>query len=87
MNIAAIEKAQSLYKFANSSGFPLETFALVLSEAEALELVEWYAKEYEGNAEFDLDVSIARRTKNPWPLLANFHCMGLEITRATLVLN
>jgi hypothetical protein len=87
MNIAAIEKAQSLYKFANSSGFPLQTFALVLSDVEAMELLEWYAEQYQGNEPFDLDVDIARRTKNPWPVLEHFNCCGLEIAKANLVLN
>jgi hypothetical protein len=88
MSIPAIEKAESLYKFANSSGYPLNTFALVLSESEAVELLEWYAAQYQGTSEaFDLDIIIARRTGNPWPVLSNFHCMGLEIAKANLVLN
>jgi len=87
MNIAAIEKAESLHKFATSSGMPISTFAVVLSEPEALELLEWYATQYAGNAEFDLDVDIARRTKNPWPVLDNFQLLGLEIAKANLVLN
>jgi hypothetical protein len=83
---AALAKAESLHKFASQSGYPLETFALVLTEAEAAEILEWYATEHEGNAVFALDVDIARRTKNPWPVLANFRVLGLEMV-PRLVLN
>jgi hypothetical protein len=82
---AALAKAESLHKFASASGCPLETFALVLTELEALELLEWYATEYAGNEQFDLDISIARRSKNPWPVLQNFRVLGLDMMPATVL--
>lgn len=79
MSPAALAKADSLYKFACDQGALLETFQLALTEEEAVELLEWYATEYAGNEQFDLDISIARRTKNPWPVLANFKLMGMDM--------
>jgi hypothetical protein len=79
MNPAAVDKARSLYHFAQSQGALLETFLLVLTEKEACELVNWYASEYAGNAEFDLDISIARKTENPWHVLNNFKLMGMDM--------
>jgi hypothetical protein len=88
MNPAALAKAESLYQYAQAQGAPLDTFLLVLSQEEAVELLEWYAGEYAGSSEaFDLDVSIARKAKDPWPVLANFHLLGLEMAPAHLVLN
>lgn len=88
MNPAALVKAQSLHRFAIDQGAPLNSFQLVLTEPEAMELVEWYAGQYGGTNEvFDLDVTLARRTHNPWNLLANFQCMGFAMAPASLVLN
>lgn len=88
MSPAAIVKAHSLHRFAIDQGAPLDTFQLVLTEPEAMELVEWYAGQYGGcNAVFDVDVDIARRTGHPWNLLANFQCMGFSMAPASLVLN
>jgi hypothetical protein len=81
----ALAKAESLHRFASHSGYPLETFALVLTETEAIELLEWYATEYCGNAAFDLDVEVARRTKNPWPVLAHFRVLGLDMMPALVL--
>ena len=47
---AALEKAKSLHNFASHSGSPLKEFVLCLSQAEALELVEWYAMDYAGQS-------------------------------------
>lgn len=88
MSPAALVKAQSLHRFAVDQGAPLDSFQLVLTEPEAMELVEWYAKQHGGNSPvFDVDVEIARRTSNPWDLLANFQCMGFAMAPASLVLN
>jgi hypothetical protein len=88
MSPAPLIKAQSLHRFAADQGAPLKEFQLVLTEPEAMELVEWYAAQYGGSNEvFDVDVEIARRTRNPWDLLSNFQCMGLAMAPANLVLN
>jgi hypothetical protein len=85
---AALVKAESLHRFATDQGAPLDTFQLVLTDPEAMELVDWYAKQFGGcNAVFDVDVEIARRTHNPWDLLSNFQCMGFAMAPASLVLN
>jgi hypothetical protein len=85
---AALDKAKSLHRFAADQGAPLDTFQLVLTEPEAMELMEWYVDEYGGaNEMLELDAAEARRTRNPWDLLANFTCMGLAMARANLVLN
>lgn len=88
MGPAALEKATSLHRFATDTGSPLSSFLLVLTDPEALELLEWYGTQYAGTNEvFDLDLAIARRTGNPWPVLENFQVMGLALGKATLVLN
>lgn len=88
MSPAAITKAQALNRFATDQGAPLSTFALVLTESEAMELMEWYVGEYGGTNELlEMDAAAARRTRNPWELLSNFTCMGLAIAPANLVLN
>lgn len=87
MSPAAIAKAEALNRFATDQGAPLSTFALVLTESEAMELMEWYVGEYAGNELLEFDAAQARRTRNPWELLSNFTCMGLAIAPANLVLN
>lgn len=87
MNPRALEKAESLSRFVRASGSALQEFALALTLDEALELVEYYAAHYAGVEEFELDLEIARRTKNPWPILDNFQCSGLAIAPATEILN
>lgn len=58
----------------------METFELVLSEPEALELLDWYGDEYGGQNEcFDLDLERAKRTQDPWPVLCNFVLMGFKM--------
>ena len=77
---AALEKAKSLHRFALNSGSSLREFVLCLTEPEALDLVEWYAREYEGiSVTFDTDLEEVRRTGNPWPILKNFNVMGLQL--------
>ena len=80
MEPIAVERAKSLYAYAQAQGAVLNTFVVTVKPEEAMELLEWYATQYEGaNEVFDLDVSIARRTKDPWPVLANFELWGMQI--------
>jgi hypothetical protein len=82
MEPAAIERAKSLYRFALEQGTPPNTFVLTLTHSQATELLEWYATQYTGSNEcFDLDVMIARRTQDPWPVLANFRLYGFEMAK------
>lgn len=85
--IAALAKAESLHKFAAASGAPLDTFQLVLSDAEGLELLDYFKTEYACSELFDMDVAIARAKGDPWPVLDNFVILGLHMARASLVLN
>jgi hypothetical protein len=88
MSPAALVKAQSLHRFAVDQGAPLNSFQLVLTQPEAMELVEWYAKQYGGNNPvFNVDLEIVRRTGEPWDLLSNFQVMGFSMAPASLVLN
>jgi hypothetical protein len=89
MNPAALTKAESLNRFATEQGAPLSTFQLVLTNDEAMDLIAWFI-EQQGpfpNEVLIYDAEIARRTKNPWPVLENFQLMGLAIVPANLVLN
>ncbi len=85
--IAAIEKAQSLAKFASASGCPLSSFALVLSQPEAMELMEQLVKDNPFNPLLHEDARIARAKADPFLVLQHFQCEGLDIMRAELVLN
>lgn len=85
--IAAIAKAQSLLHFAASQGAPIETFKLVLSDQEAMDLLDYTLLQntYNGvpNQRMMLDVQQAHDTKNPWPVVAHFHLLGFEIIPPT----
>lgn len=84
MKPIAVEKAESLHKFAKSQGAQLSTFMLILSDKEAMELLEWFKSTmYRADVVFDLDLEIAHRTGNPWEMLPNFQLMGFEIGRAS----
>jgi hypothetical protein len=86
--IAAIEKATSLASFAKSQGAPLFTFALILSDSEGMELLDWFvSQQYEPNELLDMDVALAKKNLDPWPVLQEFTLMGFSIARASLVLN
>lgn len=88
MEPAAIGKAESLLRFAGHCGCHPSGFDLILTQQEACDLLEWYALDFEGqNAAFDTDLDVARRTKDPWSVLANFTVLGLTIVKSTLVLN
>lgn len=84
--IAAVEKAESLHRFAMSQGAHISTFKLMLSDAEGLELLDWFGEQHD-NELLDLDIAEAKRTKNPWAVLENFQLLGFEVARATLELN
>ena len=79
MTVAAMQKAESLAKFARSTGAQLKTFALCLTDQEGLELVEWLLHENPGNEVLAVDAEIARRTRNPWEILSHFVLLGLDI--------
>lgn len=85
--ISALAKAESLHKFAKAQGCPLAEFQLVLSDVEGLELLEWFVEQYARNEILSLDVEIAQRTRDPWPVLCEFELLGMHMVRASLVLN
>jgi hypothetical protein len=88
MNPAALTKAESLHRFATEQGSPLSTFQLVLTQAEALEVLDWFKGQMmQPNAAFEVDLEIAHRTGDPFAMLANFQLMGLDIVPANLALN
>lgn len=75
----ALVKAESLFKFAQSSGAPLDTFILTLSEPDAMDLLAFYEAQYSHVELFVADVAEARRTNNPWLVLSNFELFGLRM--------
>lgn len=81
----AIQKAESLLKFAQASGEQLGTFAVTLTDAEAYELLDHLASGALGMfAHHDMlvaDVAAAKRAKDPWTMLAGFDLCGLSIAR------
>jgi hypothetical protein len=87
MTVAALAKAESLAQFARASGSPLDTFALVLTEPEAYELLDYLASggmgRYENHALLIADIDEAKRQKNPWGVLGWFQLEGLSIWPAS----
>jgi hypothetical protein len=78
----AVERAKSLHRFALEQGALLSTFVVTIRPAEAVELMDWYAAQYEGtNLIFDADLAYARATNDPWKLLDNFTLFGMAIGR------
>lgn len=77
--IAALEKAESLHRFAVEQGARLGSFALTLSDSEALEILDWFVAQHPPSELLNEDMLIAHATANPWPVLANFQLMGFAI--------
>jgi hypothetical protein len=77
--IAAIEKADSLHRFAVSQGAHLSTFVVVLSDQDALELLDWFVEQYEFNSLLEMDVAEAKAKHDPWNVLSNFTLHGMSI--------
>jgi hypothetical protein len=75
---SAFSKAESLRSFALSTGAQLDTFVLVLTDAEGLELIDWLVEENPDET-LALDAAIAHRTGNPWEVLAHFQLIGLPM--------
>jgi hypothetical protein len=76
--IPALEKAESLLNFAQKTGSPLNTFVVALSHTEAMDLLAYYEAQFD-NELFHADVAEARRTNDPWPVLANFELFGFAM--------
>ncbi len=80
---AALEKAQVLRDYAVRTGYQLSTFAVTLSEAEALEVLDYIEAGGFGivaNHELLIaDCHEARKRGNPWPVLEAFHVYGLAM--------
>lgn len=79
MSVSAIEKAGSLYEYVKAQGAQPSTFAVTLTLAEGLELLDWFIGQYPPNALLDEDVAQAKCTQNPWGVLSHFTLMGLSI--------
>ena len=89
MTPAAIAKAESLARFAQASGSPLNTFALVLTLGEAYELLDYIAAGGLGRcAQHDqllYDIARAKIDGDPFTVLAHFQLQGLDMVRADLL--
>lgn len=83
----ALEKAESLAKFARGSGSPLDTFAIVLTESEAYELLDYLAAggmgRYDNHDLLIADIEQAKRDRNPYGVLGWFQLNGLSIWPAS----
>lgn len=81
----ALAKAESLFKFAQSQGSPLNTFILTLTEQDAMGLLEFYEVQYGNNELFVEDVAEARRTNDPWGVLAHFELFGFRMAPVSIL--
>ena len=84
--VAAIEKARSLYRFAMREGAPLSEFLLILTDQEALDLLEPLKRgdlgHFAEHDQLEIDIEEAVRHRNPWSVLEHFQLEGLDICRA-----
>lgn len=81
MKPAAIEKAESLAKFAAHCGQPFKDFGLALTRAEAYEMLDFLADGGLGPpCELLLkDIETARQRGNPWEVLCHFNLHGFTL--------
>lgn len=83
----ALEKADTLYRFALNQGSPLETFELALTDKEADALLDWLPQSGMVGDEWQQvladDIALARRAKDPFRVLGNFTFSGLRVVAAT----
>lgn len=81
MKPAALEKAESLAKFAAHCGQPFRDFELALTRAEAYEMLDFLEKGGLGQP-CDLllkDIELARQRGDPWEVLCNFQLHGFTM--------
>ena len=77
---AAIDKADTLYRYALTQGCELSSFAVAISAAEGLELVDyWGERNYRDDPTYQVDQKLAHKTGDPFPMLSNFVLNGMEI--------
>ncbi len=83
--IAAIAKAHSLIRHAGHLGVKPTQFAVVLSTAEAYELLDYMAAGglgfYADHEQLVADVRVAKAQGNPWPILDDCCLIGIGILR------
>ena len=84
--IAAIERAQALLKHASHCGEPMHNFAIMLSDKEGIEALNWLVDQPQYQTAFNMqalrfDVAACTVTGNPWPVLDCIQIMGLPCIR------
>ncbi len=82
---AALAKAESLLKFAQAQGCPLNTFVLTLGHQEAMDLLSFYEAQWGGNEVFMEDLTEARKRDDPWPILQNFELFGFVMAPVSVL--
>ncbi len=82
----ALVKAQTLTRYAQARGAHLSTLQLTISDAEGLELLDWLLGEQPNpHPALIVDVELAHRAANPWPVLEHFRLLGLELAPRALL--
>lgn len=91
MTPAAIAKGESLARYVQAQGAPLDTFVLALTLGEGYELLDYVEAGglglFANQALLLEDIRRSREAKDPFLFLAFFQLSGLSIARADLVLN
>lgn len=82
MKPAALEKAETLYRFALRDGSPLFNWEVTLTTSEAEELLDWLPESGMIGPEnlplLQEDIAQARRAHDPWLVLKHFAFSGLK---------
>lgn len=78
---AALEKAESLYRFALAQGAKPADYHLTLTTAEGIEILDWFMAQHPNNELLADDIDLAKEKFDPWPVLMHFTLMGLNIVK------
>lgn len=79
------DRARALHRFAKHECIAIDELCIELTDSEAFEALEEVANTYdEGQFNVTLlreDIKGARALKDPWPVMANFKYMGMDVRR------
>lgn len=83
MTLAALQKAESLARFAKGQGAPLSEYVLTLTAAEAFELLDFIGSGglgwFQDHVKLVTDIAVAKATNDPWTMLEYFELEGFAI--------
>lgn len=81
----AMEKAKTLRRFAKMTGAPLQQYAVSITDAQGVELMDWFLTQADPRMvdrdSLSLAITEAKAHKDPWEVLQHFSLLGMSIER------